>query len=59
MRKNIGLGAFLLLVVGTLGLLLNELVFAWGRPAQLGFALLNVVGLALLSYSRWHRRRCA
>jgi len=36
MRKNIGLGAFLLLVVGTLGLLLNELVFAWGSPPNSG-----------------------
>ena len=37
--------AFVLLLVGTIGLLLNEFVFEWGRTATLIFAAANVVGL--------------
>ena len=42
--------AFVLLAIGTIGLLLNELAFDWGRAATLTFAILNVVGLAALAF---------
>ena len=41
-------GAFVLIVVGTVGLLANEFVFHWGRPATLWFAVSNAVGLLVL-----------
>ena len=43
--------AFLLLIVGTLGLLGNEFIVNWGRTATLVFAASNVVGLVILGYS--------
>ena len=36
-----------LLLIGTLGLLLNEFVFSWGRYGTLAFALFNFIGLVL------------
>ena len=45
--------AFILLIIGTLGLLLNELVFDWGRVATLLFAVSNLIGLSTLAYSWW------
>jgi hypothetical protein len=36
------------LFLGTVGLLLNEFIFAWGRPATIAFAALNIIGLAIL-----------
>ena len=40
--------AYVLLIAGTAGLLLNELVFDWGRVATLSLALSNAVGLVIL-----------
>ena len=51
MRKVVELGPFVLLFIGTLGLLINEFAFDWGRAATLTFAALNVVGLAALGLS--------
>jgi hypothetical protein len=51
--KKIELSAFVLLMIGTLGLLMNEFVFDWGRPATLLFAIINVVGLVALGLSYW------
>jgi hypothetical protein len=53
--SRIGAVAFLLLIVGTLGLLANEFVVSWGRTATLAFAGSNVVGLVMLGY--WVLRR--
>ncbi|MEA3335342.1 MAG: hypothetical protein U9R25_05490 [Chloroflexota bacterium] len=53
MKKYTGWIAFALLVVGTLGLLANEMIFDWGSPATLMFAVFNVVGLALLAFVHW------
>lgn len=53
MKENIRLSGFVLLFIGTLGLLVNELVFDWGTFATLAFAGLNVVGLALLGFAHW------
>jgi len=43
--------AFILLTIGTIGLLLNEFVADWGRSATITFACLNVFGLIVLAYT--------
>ena len=48
---RISVFAFLLLIVGTLGLLANEFIVNWGRMATLVFAASNIVGLVILGYS--------
>ena len=45
------LSAFILLITGTIGLLINELIFDWGRCITLTFAIINVVGLASLAFA--------
>ena len=57
MREVAKLSAFILLIIGTLGLLINELIFDWGRTATLTFAALNVVGLAILAYTYWGMKK--
>ena len=47
---------FTLIFIGTLGLLFNEFVLEWGRLATVIFALLNILGLALLAFSIKRRR---
>ena len=49
MRETIRLGAFVLLSIGTIGLLVNEFAFNWGRVATLVFAVGNLVGLVILA----------
>ena len=56
MRQVIKLSAFILVGIGTLGLLINELIFDWGQTATLTFAFLNVVGLATLAFVHWVMR---
>ena len=51
MKKSTPLIAFILVGIGTIGLLINELVFDWGRCATLTFAIINVVGLASLAFA--------
>jgi hypothetical protein len=55
MNNNNEFSAFVLLIIGTLGLLLNEFVFEWGRTATLLFATANVIGLVVLGYTYWRR----
>ncbi len=50
------LTAFVLLIIGTVGLLLNELVFDWGRVATLIFAVSNLIGLATLAFPYWRTK---
>lgn len=49
MKDIIKLIAFILLIIGTVGLLFNEFLFDLGRAATLTFAVLNFVGLVLLA----------
>ena len=49
MSQVIKLAAFVLLGIGTIGLLVNEFVADWGRAATLTFAIFNCVGLAILA----------
>ncbi|MBC8521786.1 MAG: hypothetical protein ISS94_01650 [Candidatus Syntrophoarchaeum sp.] len=45
------------LVIGTLGLLINEFIFDWGTTATLTFAALTVMGLAILAYTYWDMKK--
>ena len=45
--------AFILLIIGTVGLLINEFIFDWGSIATLAFAAINVVGLVVLAIAFW------
>ena len=51
MKESTLLIAFILVGIGTIGLLLNELIFDWGRCATLTFAIINVVGLISLAFA--------
>ncbi|MFC1995464.1 hypothetical protein ACFLVM_01115 [Chloroflexota bacterium] len=57
MREYTRLIAFVLLGVGTIGLLINELILNWGTCATLTFAIINVVGLALLGLTYWIKEK--
>ena len=51
------IGAFIFLGVGTIGLLINEFAFNWGRCATLTFAAINVVGFATLAFTKWGMKK--
>ena len=57
MKDAIIIGAGVLLVIGTAGLLINEYVLDWGRIPTVTFAVVNVVSLASLTYTRWRVRQ--
>ncbi len=45
--------AFVLVAIGTLGLLTNEFLFSWGRVATLVFAAANGIGLVAVGIALW------
>ncbi len=47
-RKFAKRSAFILLIIGTAGLLINEFVFDWGEVATVVFAIFNIAGLVIL-----------
>jgi hypothetical protein len=51
MREALKTASFIAIFIGTIGLLLNELIFDWGRTATIAFAAANLVGLATLLWS--------
>ena len=53
MKEYIKLSGFILIAIGTIGLLLNEFISDWGTTATLTFAAVNVVGLATLVFAHW------
>jgi len=57
MRESTLLIAFILLIIGTIGLLINEIIFDWGRCATLTFAIINVVGLVFLAFKYWAKKK--
>ncbi len=57
MREVLKLTSFILLIIGTLGLLITEFAFEWGSAATLIFAAFNVVGLAILAYRYWGMKK--
>jgi|SaaInl7_200m_RNA_FD_contig_21_2728209_length_432_multi_6_in_0_out_0_2 hypothetical protein len=42
--------AFVLLCLGSTGLLANEFILGWGRAATLSFAAITVAGFAIFGY---------
>jgi hypothetical protein len=48
--------AFILLIIGTLGLIINEFIFDWGSVATIIFAAINAVGLVILAFEFWIAR---
>jgi len=55
-KELLKLVAFILLAMGTIGLLLNEFIFDWGRTATLVSASLNIVGLCMLAFTIWGKQ---
>ena len=51
MKEAAKLIAFILLGIGTIGLLVNEFVTDWGRGVTITFACLNVSGFVLLAFT--------
>ena len=49
MREVARLIAFILLIIGTIGLLVNEFVTDWGRVGTLILAVFNCIGLVTLA----------
>ena len=47
-RKSAKRSAFILLIIGTVGLLINEFIFDWGRVTTVVFAIFNITGLVIL-----------
>ena len=45
---------FILLFIGTTGLLVNEFAAHWGRTATLIFAVLNTIGLVIVVVLLWN-----
>ena len=56
MSKAIKLTAFALLMMGTIGLLVNEFVTDYGRATTLVFAVLNCLGLAILAVTHFDEK---
>lgn len=42
--------AFILLIIGTIGLLLNEFALNWGSTATIVFAVFNLIGIIALAF---------
>jgi len=55
-REATRLIAFILLIIGTLGLIINDFVFNWGSAATVTFAAINVLGLVVLAFAFWVAR---
>ncbi|MFH1775848.1 MAG: hypothetical protein ABH839_04270 [Chloroflexota bacterium] len=49
-REAVKVAAFTLLIIGTLGLLINEFILDWDRAATIIFAVFNCLGLAVLAF---------
>jgi len=57
MKQVVKLSGFILIIIGTLGLLINEFIFDWGSIATLTFAAVNVVGFAILAFAFWGMKK--
>ena len=56
MMEAIKVTAFILLIIGTVGLLVNEFVTDWGRVGTLIFAVFNCIGLVTLALTYLGRK---
>lgn len=50
MGNNPRVIGFALILIGTIGLLINEFIFDWGSVATLTFAVMNLAGFSILIY---------
>jgi hypothetical protein len=57
MKEVAKLSGFILIIIGTFGLLINEFIFDWGSTATITFAAVNVVGLAILAFTYWGMKK--
>lgn len=57
MREATRLSGFILLGIGTIGLLINEFICDRGSTATLTFAAVNIVGLAILAFTYWGMKK--
>lgn len=57
MREATKLSGFILLGIGTIGLLINEFICDWGSTATLTLATVNIVGLAILAFAHWGMKK--
>jgi len=56
MREFIKISGFVLIFVGTVGLLLNEFVWGTGSSCTISFAVANFVGLVSLAFAHFAMR---
>ena len=56
MRNFIKISAFALIIVGTVGLLLNEFAFEHSSTRTVIFAVVDFVGLVNLAFAFWGMR---
>ncbi len=57
MRKSMIVFAFMLLIIGAIGHLINEFIFDWGGLATVRFTILSVAGIAILAYELWRIKK--
>ena len=57
MRKYAKPSGFVLLIIGTLGLIITEFILGGGRAAVLTFAAFNVVGFTALAFAHWGMKK--
>jgi hypothetical protein len=53
LRNFIKISAFILIIIGTAGLLLNEFVFEHSSTRTIIFAVVDFVGLVNLAFAFW------
>ena len=56
-RELIKISGFVLIIVGTLGLLLNEFVWDYSSSRTIIFAVVNFVGLVSLAFAHFGMRK--
>jgi len=57
MKNFLRITAFILIIVGTAGLLLSEFVWEHSSPRTIIFAVVNFVGLVSLGFASFGMRR--
>ena len=57
LRECIAISGFVLIIIGTVGLLLNEFVWSSNSSRTIVFAVVNIVGLVILALTQFGRQR--
>ena len=53
LKERVKISGFVLIIVGTVCLLLNEFAIDLGRAVTITFAAVNAAGLATLAFAHW------